>query len=347
MSIFVMCSLLVVFYPSMIVHSFSLDSSKLTLQEDQNIQDDKNLQVDESIHGEECVQQGYRNLRGEQSVGVSSEGENGVSQPDVKFRTIQDDSDVWYWNSKIIRRYQKSTDTWTYYWTSVTYAQLEARWDKKSRAVFYFLDGNQITTQQAQSYAQTRFGLSVGSKIPVGNPQFSLHINSSSPVIKKNGQKRSLKKGTERLKDRYQQKYQPEFWMFTALAVTDNSIWVAVRSIPLRPESIQRFVLPDGSVAPRHFRESQGIPMQGGVVKIDKESGEYIRFIEKNGLPKKLVCTPLSDESWGLPHFLPPGRFPQEVVDIKILENGRIRFTTRSNQQVFYDSEQEKWEDAQ
>ena len=82
-------------------------------------------------------------------------------------------------------------------------------------------------------------------------------------------------------------------------------------------------------------------------MKINKDSGEYIRFTAKNGLPGKLVCSPLSDESWGLPHFLPPGGFSQEVVDIKPLENGRIRFTTRSNQQVFYNAEQGKWEDAQ
>ena len=156
-----------------------------------------------------------------------------------------------------------------------------------------------------------------------------------------------MKKDIQRLKDKYQQKYQPKFWAITALGVTDDSLWVAIRSIPLRPKSIQRFVLPNGSVAPQHYRESSGMPMQGGIVKIKKESGDYIRFSEKNGLPETLVCTPLSQESWGLPHFLPSGRFPQEVINIEPLENGRIRFTTRSNQQVFYNSEQGKWEDAQ
>lgn len=340
-------SFLMVFCPSMIAHSFSLENINSTLQDNKTIQYDKGLQVDKSIQVEESIQQGYRNLRGERSVGVSSDGENGAFQPDAKFRTIQDDSDVWSWNSKIIRRYQKSTDTWTYYWAPVNYAQLEARWDKKSRAIFYFLDGNQITAQQAKAYVQPGSGLQVGSKIQVGNPQFSLNIESSPPMLRDGGKKRLLKKGTQRLKDRYQQKYQPKFWKFTALAVTDDSLWVAVRSIPLQPESIQRFVLPNGSVALRHFRESQAMPIQGGIVKIDKDSGDYIRFIEENGLPEKLVCSPLSDESWGLPHFLPPGRFPQEVVDIKPLEDARIRFTTRSNQMVFYNSEQGKWEDAQ
>lgn len=341
-----MVGLLMGFSPYMIAQSFSSKNSNSTHQDGKIIRYE-DLQLVESIQDGYQSMQGDKSMQAEQNIGLSSEGEKDVFQPDAKFRTIQDDSEEWSWNNKIIRRYQKLTDTWTYYWAPVIYSQLEARWDEKSRAVLYLLDGNQITNQQAKTYVQPGSGLPVGSKISVGNPQFSLHIHSSPPMLKKEGKKRALKKGTQRLKDRYQQKYQPKFWTFTALGVTDDSLWVGVRSIPLRPESIQRFVLPNGSVAPRHFRESPAMPIQGGIVRINKDSGEYIRFTGKNGLPEKLVCSPLSDESRGLPHFLSSGGFPREVVNIKPLEDGRIRFTTRSNQQVFYDSEQGKWEDAQ
>ena len=34
---------------------------------------------------------------------------------------------------------------------------------------------------------------------------------------------------------------------------------------------------------------------QGGILRIDKDTGEYTRFTEENGLPAKLICRPLSE----------------------------------------------------
>ena len=229
----------------------------------------------------------------------------------------------------------------------MVYDQLEIRWDQKSREILYFLDGNQIDDQKAQALTQKNSGLPVGSTIAVGNPQFRLHIDTSPPAEQNRRKKRLVKKNIQRLEDRYQQKYRPRFWPFSALAVTDDFIWMAVRSIPRPPKSIRRFILPNGSVAPRHYRESSEIPIQGGILKINKHTGEYIRYTEENGLPEKLVCRPLSNESWELPHFLSSRGFGREVIEIKPLVNGRIRFTTRTGKQVLYNSEQGKWEDAQ
>lgn len=262
------------------------------------------------------------------------------------FVAIEDDSDIWSWNNDIIRRHRKSTGAWTYYWAPIEYAQLEVRWDSQSRTALYFLDGNRISLRQAKAYSRDGPGFPVGKKISVGDPRFSLRMSNTFPSVRKKGKKRSLKQGPQRLKDRYEQKYHPECRQFTALAVTEDFIWAAIRSIPRPPESIPRFPLPNGSLSPKHFRESSAMPIQGGIVRIEKDTGEYVRFTEKNGLPDRLICRPLSGESSELPHFLPFTQFPQEIIAITQLEDGRIRFTTRSDEQVFFHPEQGKWENA-
>ncbi|MGA1790173.1 MAG: hypothetical protein ACMUIM_01705 [bacterium] len=275
------------------------------------------------------------------------ENKHIAASPDMlEFVTIENDSEIWSWNSHVIRRCQKSSDTWTYYWAPIEYAQLEVRWDGQSRTALYFLDGNQISVQEERAFSPDGLGFQVGEKISAGDPRFGLQISNDFPAIRKKEGKRALKKGIQRLKNRYEEKYHPECWQFTAVAVTEDFIWAAIRSIPRPPESIPRFPLPNGSFSQRHFRESSAVPIQGGVVRIEKDTGKYVRFTEENGLPDKLICQPLSGESPGLPHFMHLTRFSQEIVAITQIEDGRIRFTTRSDQQVFYNPGQGRWEDA-
>ncbi|MEW6382114.1 MAG: hypothetical protein AB1611_21270 [bacterium] len=288
-------------------------------------------------------------------------------------QTVEDASDIWYWNAEIIRRYHKASGTWTYYRAPVVYSRLEVKWDSRSREAVYFLDGNRISADDAHKYTQPGSGFSVGSKTLVGDPGFTLCVSHEPPADFKAGRSwreddspihphltsplkgeglKSRETGASmpepdltRLRNRYRQKYQPDFWQFTALAATRDFVWVAIRSIPRSPESLARLHQPDGFQSERHFRESPLQPIQGGILRIDKNTGEWARFTDKNGLPDALICTPVKAESAHLPHFLPSVRFPQEVVAIVPDEKtGRVAFTTRSNRQIWYDERHKQWE---
>lgn len=264
-------------------------------------------------------------------------------------QAVEDASDIWYWNAEIIRRYQKASCRWTYYQAPLVYSRLEVKWDSRSREAAYFLDGNRISAHDAHKYAQPGSGFPLGSKTPVGDPKFTLSVSHDPPPEPSSDRNRKksaqAKPDFTRLRNRYRGKYHPDFWQFTALGVSRDFVWVAIRSIPRPPESMPRFRQPDGYQSERHFRESPRRPIQGGILRIDKITGEWVRFTDRNGLPDALICTPVKAESAHLPHFLPSAEFPQEVVAIVPDEKtGRVAFITRSNQRAWYNERQKHWE---
>jgi|GEM_PF-3486947 len=260
------------------------------------------------------------------------------------------EGDLWFWSPQLIRRYQKTVGIWTYYQAPVVYSQLEVKWDSQRREAIYLLDGVRISAQEAQRFTQPGAGFAVGSKTAVGEPGFTLSVSSRPPQEPSLGRERKRfaesKPAQVRLSSRWQQKYYPPLWQFTALAVSKNFVWVAIRSIPRPAESLPVFCQPDGYQSKRHFRESPLQPIQGGILRIDKKNNNWVRFTEKNGLPKALICSPLKAEAVHLPHFLPLLGFPQEVVTIEPDEKtGLVCFTTRSGQHVWYNEKKQCWED--
>ncbi|MEW5804241.1 MAG: hypothetical protein AB1847_19270 [bacterium] len=234
--------------------------------------------------------------------------DSGGSGGDSDFQLVEDSQDTWFWNAGMIKSHHKADGTWTYYQAPRVYSYLEVKWEPQSRTAAYFLDGNRISAQEALVFARPGTGFPVGSKTPVGDPRFSLSASHSSPSAASRQEKKvtiplSIP-GLERLRNRYRQKYAPDLWQFTALAVTRHFVWVGVRSIPHPPEPMPGFRQPDGSLSGRHFRESSILPIQGGILRINKDTGEWVRFTEKTGLPESLICHPLRGEAPYLPHFL-------------------------------------------
>lgn len=313
------------------------------------------------LEGGEPYLKGYQHIRTNSRVEKRGKGEKEKAGKNTEenFKNIREnEAEVWSLNSKIIRCYHKSTHQYTYYWACLEYPQLEVRWDAGNRVPLYFLDGKPITANEAKTLAKPGNGLLIGTRMRAGEPLFSLRITNTTPLVTKaeseeavtetgaGHRNRVLKERARHLKARYRDKYLPDLWRLTSVALTEDSIWVALGSVPKEPRASNRFVLPNGFTEPQHFLESSDRPRQGGILKIDKKTGEYIRFTKENGLPNSLICAPLQAETIGLPHFLPFEGFQQEVVEIRPVSDahGRIRFITRAQQEAVYDPKLEKWE---
>jgi len=180
------------------------------------------------------------------------------------------------------------------------------------------------------------------------SPQPREEMNIVPPQSPENvkGASSSPMPALSRLRNRYQKKYHPDQWQFTALAVTRDFVWVAIRSIPRPPESMPGFHRPgigtdfksapipsDGAMSEKHFHESSALPIQGGILRINKDTGEWVRFTEKNGLPDTLICHPLRGTSLYLPYFLASQGHQGKDLDHEGQEHGHDKGKSQSQEQ--------------